>query len=270
MYSKSKLIIFLIITLFFIFPQNVMAVSITVSNYPTSISSEIFTVDAMVTGATNATNYLRVDLYKDGTTNYFGETYNGSDWYSGSEGKNYFPILIQNSSASATLQVQIGNPNISDYSGQGLYKLKVRRYTSSGSQSQNDVQSPVDIQITYSTPSPSPTESPTNPPTTTPTNPPTASPTKSPSPVPTKSSSPKPTATSTPTQFEQPEELVTTGLSFGKETTPEPTGTVLGSSKEKKKSPVLAIILITLGFGFLGYVGYLIYNMRNAKGKETN
>src|SRR5258706_6771329 len=128
--------------------KNILAVTVSVSNFPSSISSDMFNVDVLVTGAGNGTNYLRVDLYKDGTTNYFGETYNGSDWYSASTGTSYFPVQIQNSSGSATVQAQLGNPTVTNYPGPGSYKLKIRRYTSSGSQSANDTQTPVDIQIT--------------------------------------------------------------------------------------------------------------------------
>jgi hypothetical protein len=171
--------------------QKIHAVSITINSYPSSISSEIFNIQASISGATNATNYLRLDLYKEGTNNYFGETFNGSDWYTGAEGKNYFPIQIQSSSASATIQGQLGNPSINSYPGPGIYKLKLRRYTSSGSQSQNDQQTPVEIQIDYIPPTPTPTDSPTPTITTTPV--PTATPTNTPTKTPT------PTYTLTPT-----------------------------------------------------------------------
>lgn len=270
MYSNWKKIILFVIFFIFISPQKVKAVDITISSFPTSISSNIFTVDTVVTGATNATNYLRVDLYKDGTSNYFGETYNGSDWYSGSDGKSYFPILIQNSSASATLQVQLGNPSFADYSGPGLYKLKIRRYTSSGSQSQNDIQTPVDIQITYSTPSPSPTDTPTNSPTTAPTQAPTSAPTATPTtkPTPTKSPSPKPTLTPTPTESGQTDEpiilepKVLSLSTIASSSTPE--------IKKNKKPLVLPIVFVSSGLAFLCYVGYMLYNMKNAKVEEIN
>jgi hypothetical protein len=119
---------------FFVFTTPVSAVNIAITNFPTTIENlDQFQVTASISGAMNATNYLRVDLYKEATTNYFGETFNGTDWYSGSDGKSYYPIQIQNSSASATIFAQIGNPTAGQYSGPGAYKLKIRRYTSSGS-----------------------------------------------------------------------------------------------------------------------------------------
>lgn len=114
-------------------------------------------------GASSGTNYIRVDLYKDGTQNYFGETYNGSDWYSGSDGKQYFPITIidSKSTASAALQARTGVPSISDYDGQGSYKMRIRRYTTSGGQGSEDPNtSAVSVAITISTPTPTPTFTP--------------------------------------------------------------------------------------------------------------
>lgn len=250
----KKVVFAFIIFSFLIFPKKVLAVTITLNSYPTSVSSEIFNVDVTVSGATNATNYLRVDLYKDGTTNYFGETYNGSDWYSGSDGKNYFPVTIQNSSASATLQAQIGNPNTTDYLGPGTYKLKIRRYTSSGSQSQNDVQTPIDIQLTYSTPTPTPTQTPTA----SPTNTPTSTPSPTPKPTPTKSTTPKPSPSSSPTS--EPTNFISdTDVKIIENT---PIGLVAGAT-DTKKSPVVAIIFIISGIAFLGYGAFLLYNMKH-------
>ena len=188
-------VLFLFFCIYLYFPSSIQAVSVTINSFPSSISSDIFVVEASVSGATNATNYLRIDLYKEGTNNYFGETYNGSDWYFGSEGKSYFPIQVKNSSASATIQAQIGNPSTNDYPGPGTYKMKIRRYTSSGSSSSNDTQTPVDVQLTYVLPTPTPTESPT--PTSTPTLTNTPSPTQSP--TPTKTPTPTVIKTTTPT-----------------------------------------------------------------------
>ena len=184
----------------FLLPKKIYAVLITINNFPSSVSSEIFNVEASISGATNATNYLRIDLYKEGTTNYFGETFNGSDWYNGSDGKSYYPIQIQNSSASAIIQAQIGNPSNGHYPGPGIYKMKIRRYTASGSYSSNDIQTPVDINLTYVIPTPTPTETPTTNPTATQTSTPTPTQTSTPTPTktPTQTSTPTPTTKSSP------------------------------------------------------------------------
>lgn len=202
--SKKYLLLFslLVSLIAIIFPKKALAVSVNINNYPSTITeSEIFNVDVIVTGATNATNYLRIDLFKDGTTNYFGDTFNGLTWYNGSTGLNYHPIQIENSSGSATLQGKIGTPSASFYTGPGNYKLKVRRYTSSGSVASSDTQTPVNIQIITDQKTPTPTLTPTATPTEIPieTIAPTITP--SPTPIPTPLASPKPTATAgTPTK----------------------------------------------------------------------
>ena len=159
---NKKLLILFSINLFilsFVFVPKSFAVSVSFINFPINIKDENFTVTASISGASLGQNYLRVDLYKDGTSNYFGETFNGSNWYSGSEGKLYFPVTIDSSKAVlATVTGRLGDPG-TDYLGTGTYKLKIRRYTSSGSQA-SDQQTPIDIQINFSTPTPEPTLSP--------------------------------------------------------------------------------------------------------------
>lgn len=121
---------------------------VVINSFSTSITTDPFDIDVTIKGAKPGTNYLRVELYKDGTTNYFGETYNGKDWYKGSAGQSYFPVNITSASSSATINVRIGNPSSIDYPGPGDYKLRIKRYTASGN-SANDTQSPVDIKISY-------------------------------------------------------------------------------------------------------------------------
>ncbi len=184
-----KKILFLVILFFALsLPHKVFAVTISVDQYPLSISQDPFTVDVSISGASEGQNYLRVDLYKEGTINYFGETFNGADWYGGSDGKSYSSVAIDSSkTASANIQARIGTPSITEFPGAGTYKLRIRRYTASGNQASNDQQTPVDIEINYSLPTPTFTPTPTIKPTKTPT------PTKSPTPTPTT----KPSAVST-------------------------------------------------------------------------
>ncbi len=245
--------------LFFSSTNLVKAVTITINNFPSTISStDPFQVGVTISGATNATNYLRVDLYKEGTVNYFGETYNGTDWYNGSDGKIYFPIQIQNASASATITSQIGNPSSTDYTGPGTYKLKIRRYTSSGSASSNDIQTPADIQFIYSVPTPTPS------PTSVPTNVPTSSPTpiKTSSPIPTKSPTPKPTLSLFPTDSPQAEVL---GLSISETSIPDPTPI---QEESDNKPPVLAFIFI--GLGIVLICVSILYTIKHVKKNSSS
>ncbi len=112
--------------------SKVFAVTLTLDQVPATITEQSFTISASVSGASAGQNFLRVDLYKDETTNYFGETYSGTSWYNGSSGLQYAPISISSSSGSASLQGRFGSPTTTEYDGTGTYRLRVRRYTSSG------------------------------------------------------------------------------------------------------------------------------------------
>lgn len=265
---KALSTVFLLIFVNLFICSEVHAVTIVINSYPGTVNStNSFQVTASVSGAINATNYLRVDLYKDGTSNYFGETYNGSDWYSGSDGKTYFPIQIQNASASANLSFQIGNPSATDYPGPGTYKLRIRRYTSSGSPASNDLQIPVDIQINYIFPAPTPSPAPSS--TTAPT--PTPTPTKTPTPIPTKTPIPSPKKTPSPAPTPIPTNTPN-GVILGVETVfPSPQAI----DNPKTGFPLLAIVFIVLGMGLIGYS--VISIIKSAKksytigsGKENN
>lgn len=260
MYSKNKIIFFLVFLIFFISPQKIFAVSVDVINIPNTISSASFSVNVSVYGAKAGKNYLRVDLFKEETFNYFGETFNENEWYFGSTGTSYFPIDIisSTSTASAVVQAQIGEPSKTDYLGPGAYKLRIRRYTSASSYSASDSYN-VTIDI--------PTPSPTNAPTASPTKTPTPSPTPTPKPIPTKTATSKPTITPTikPKESDQPMNLIS-DIKINEET---PIGMVAGAIDEKK-SPTLAIIFIFFGTIFLGYGGYLLYNAKNDIKNKTN
>ncbi len=185
-HRNKKLLVLFSINLFivsFIFISKAFAVTVSVINLPSDIKDENFIITASISGASLGQNYLRVDLYKDGTSNYFGETFNGLNWYSGSDGKLYFPVTIDSSKiVLATVTARLGDPEINDYLGKGMYKLKLRRYTSSGSQA-SDQQTPVDIQINLLTPTPESSSAPSP----TSQSSPTASPNNSFSPVPSAS-----------------------------------------------------------------------------------
>lgn len=155
----KSLILTLILLFFGVSP--VFAVTVTTSNIPSTITDESFTFNVSVSGASGGTNYLRVDLYKEttGTPNYFGETYNSTSWYGGSTGTQYFPILIVSGQTwNGSIQGRLGNPSTTEYPGLGSYKLRARRYTSSGNAA-SDTQTPADIIINYTAPTPSPSPS---------------------------------------------------------------------------------------------------------------
>lgn len=171
-----RLIFILTVLILSLAAKPVFAVTVSLSNIPSSLSDQPFTFNVSVSGAGAGTNYLRMDLFQVNTTNYFGETYNNNSWYGDSDGKQYFPItIISGQTWNGTLQGRLGNPTIGAYPGPGPYKLKVRRYTSSGIASNGDTQTPADIQITYVLPTPTPTPSSSTTPSPSSTNNPTSS-----------------------------------------------------------------------------------------------
>lgn len=127
--------------------------------------------------------------------------------------------------------------------------------------------------VTNNLSNPNPTTAPTQAPTAQPTSAPTTTPTATttPKPTPTKTSTPKATTTPTPTEeaIENNEDSNKNQIITESETsTPTSTGLVAGA-KTENKSKTVAIILISLGIGFLGYCGYLIYNGKNATAQNT-
>lgn len=174
---------------FFFLPTPISAVSVNIINYPTTITDDAFTITASISGAATGTNYLRVDVYKEGTNNYFSETFNNSDWYSGSDGKQYLPISVKTGVVwNGAIQARIGDYSNTDYDGSGSYRIRLRRYTSSGGLGSEDASlSSVSIKLAVPTATPIPTETPE----------PTATPKISKSPtattIPTKSPTTNPT-----------------------------------------------------------------------------
>lgn len=192
-----KAIVALIVFLFFLhFVKSVFAVTVTIFNYPSTITEDAFTITASVSGATTGTNYLRIDLFKDGTTNYFGETFNSSDWYGGSTYSQYLPITIQTGvNWNGDIQGRIASPTISQYDGSGAYKIRLRRYTSGGGYTSSEANnSAVAISIVLPTSTPTPTATPTPAPTSSPTQTPTPTRTPTPTQIP-NTPTPKPSAT---------------------------------------------------------------------------
>jgi hypothetical protein len=255
-------VLIVIILLEFIFTQKVLAVTLDVSNIPATISASPFLVTISIFGANTGKNYLRVDLFKDGTINYFGETYNGNEWYLGSVGTSYFPVDIVSSNATATadVQAQIGAPSGTDYLGSGTYKLRVRRYTSTSSYSAGN---PYDIYIDLPTPTPTETPQPTQTPT--PTATPTSTPTKTPSPTPTKTPTPTPTKKPNPAESPREESSSSSKSILGIENTFS--SPVASQSQDVKNKPaIFAFILIGAGIVFIGVSLYLGFrSMKNSR-----
>lgn len=222
-----KIIVYFILLLlpFFLQPKPVLAVTVSIAESPQTIESEPFSVRVNVSGAQTGTNYLRGDIYKENTTGYFGETNNGITWYIGSDGKQYFPInTVSGQDWTGEIQVRLGSPSSTQYDGPGPYKLRIRRYTSSGNQGGEDANNSsvsITIDVPLSTPTPTPTPDPTPIPTPTPS--PTSKPIATPAPSPKTStplliSSPSPNPSSKPSQKASPNHSSQTSVILGQAT----------------------------------------------------
>lgn len=144
------------LTCYLLIVRSILAVTTSISNIPHSISTDPFTITVTVSGAGTGKNYLRIDLFKSPSTNYFGETHNTLGWYSDSDYSLYYSINIESGVVwSGDVQGRIGNPTSAQYNGPGMYKLRVRRYTSSGnynSTEANDSAADIEINASLTTP----------------------------------------------------------------------------------------------------------------------
>ena len=148
----------IIVLIVLLFPSPALAVTVNISNTPSTIKEDSFSFNVSVSGAQSGTNYLRANFYPVGTTKYFGYTYNNSSFYNGSDFTQYFPINIDSSGNwGGNLQAKLDTSS-PYYSGPGIYNLKVRRYTSSGSYIWSNE---VALSVPTNTTTPTPTSSPT-------------------------------------------------------------------------------------------------------------
>src|SRR3989338_6567798 len=105
--------------------------------------------------------YLRGAFYKEGTSQYCGYTWSGSEWYNGpytsAEGwKKLLAVTIASDSAKTEIKVKV-DLNDSRCRESGDYIFKVIRYTEAGNSS-SDEQTPLKVRIAL--PSPTATTAP--------------------------------------------------------------------------------------------------------------
>ena len=191
--------IILFIFLFFIHTTNVdAAFTLKIDNVSLS-EVKTFEDEVLVTASISglpSESYFRIAWQKSSGDTYFGYLKNNlNEWvkvFSSQDCKNYFKISDTNTT-SFGLTTKVGEDSVVE---NGIYTLKLRRYTSScSSYSDSD---PVNINILFPTPTPTPTIAPTQSPTEAPkTSSPT--PTKSPSPTSNPTKKPTPSSLSSPT-----------------------------------------------------------------------
>ncbi len=181
---------------FVLFSSSVQATSLLLSNVPETIAvDDSFTVTASFSGSKSScgskTYLLRSVLFKNSGDDLFGLTKNNQDeWTIVTESPSKFFSFTTSEEGTWSGQLSIkGDHSASGFKGQGIYQLRLDRYTQTGT-SKTESSNIIPISLLY-TPPPTPTPSASSGPTTTPR--PTATPTPSTSSGPT--TTPTPTAT---------------------------------------------------------------------------
>lgn len=248
--KKNILFILVILGLFLILAKPVNALTISISNLPTTIDKDQETEVDLYFSCAGCGDYSYIrSVFYPGGTNYFGFTRNNSGNWVGTvtDRSQYFAIAktdLVEASWSGKIKVKPDSGD-SAYIGPGEYLFKVGRYTSAGDSSA-DWSNELAIRITGPTPIPTLTATRTPDPTPTPTQIPNPTPVKTASPVPTKT--PTKTVTPTPTPEIEPDVLG--------ESANNPTSSLSGTlspeeQQNVKKFPFLAIVMIVAGLVFI-------------------
>ena len=227
--KKYLLTFFLLFLFLFIVPITSATFTFTIPQTDIEEDQEIeATVDLSVQGQGNKAYYLEGAFKKDGGSNYFGQTWNDTDWvgYTSSNSDKNLKLITTSpeGSWSGKLKVRL-DISSTQFIGSGKYILKINRFTSTGSSptsTDNDITLNVAADPT-STPtptnSPTPTDSPTPTKTPTPTKSPTLTlkPTVKASSTPTKNSSSQNDTTTLPASI-----LGTSSAELSPTITPQP------------------------------------------------
>lgn len=266
----KRLIYSFLVLFLFIFPSRVFAAAPNITSYPSSINIDTsFKLNVEMTGLSSNTLYrLRIVLASTGTSNYFGSTFNGTDWYNGTPSPiDYSKFLTITTDANGEWQGEItGKVESSDSNyngiGPGTYDLKVGRYTQSGSTAtwSNVVQT--SLLAPTATPIPSSTPTPIKTPTPTPTP---KVPTKTPTPTLSKAATSTPTKK--PTVSKEPTEVPDPTAVLGARDSADDTSSSDTESKNDEtlvkgtsaEGISLGTILIILGGLFLVACGGVVY-----------
>lgn len=259
-YFSVSLILGVLIFCFFHAPA--FAVAPTIINHPSSIDIDnSFTLSATMSGLSNNTIYrLRIAFAKTGTSDYFGSTFNGTDWYNGTPSpidySKFLTVTTDNNGAwegDILGKVETGDSNFT--TGSDTYDVKIGRYTQSGTSAtwSNIVAVSLVAPSPTPTPTPTPSAAPTSTPIPSPTKTPTPSPTpKSPTPTPIKSA---PTTKLTVTIF--PTSVLGESTKSAESGLSENSKLVIGknpSDDEKKVNPSSSNNSFPVVFIFLGIV----------------
>lgn len=228
------------------------------------------TVNLTLQGQGNKTYYLEGAFKKEGTTNYFGLTWNDTSWasYTSSNFTSLKSITTdQDGVWNGAVKVKLDESS-SLYADSGTYILRLKRFTTGGSSSwaDNDITLVVNAPAT---PTPTPTPSPT------PAATPTPSATTQPFPTTKKTSTPTPSLKSSPTPSLNPSptasaKLISTkSVIAGVTKTPTPSYSPSSSASAKVKvaSEKQNNLFVYVGIAFIifgiSFSLYLIFKKRH-------
>ena len=275
MKKQVPLLLGLFILLFF--PHHVFAASFDLQNAPSQIgTSDEYTVDVTLSISVpdGTVYYLRGAFYKQGTSNYCGYTWNGSNWFNGpytADWKQLLKITIVNHSWSGQVKAKIDSSD-SGCNSSGAYQFRLERFndtSSDGGGTFNDTQNEQTVTVIIPTPTPTPTDVPT--PTATPklpTSTPTPkTPTATPTIKPTKILSPTPTLNPAEQEVGKDQSILADAIAPTDIPTisPSPTTAVLGATTGPN---IKAIIFYSLGGILFVICGILLF--RQYKLSQSN
>ncbi len=276
---KISIVFFYFFLLFFILLPQSFAVAPSIITSPSSIIVDTpFTVSATMSGlSANAIYHLRLAFALPGSSNYFGSTFNGTNFYNGTPSPinyaNFYSITTDSAGGwfgNIQGQVESSDPNFTK--GNGSYDLKIGRYTQNGTTATWS-KPPVAITVVGASSIPSPSPSPTKTPTK---KSPAKSPTKAPAtPAPTqKISSSIPSSEQVLSTAISPKINIPTSV-LGQSTKSAAATSSSKVNNTKKEVKVLGnnqnnIFKILIGVGGLFVITCAILLFRYFKNKESN
>ncbi len=252
-------------------PKTVSALDFGVSGAPETIFEDTaFPITFTLSQSSTATSvaYLRAVFYQEGTTKYFGYTQNQSGtWVNSTSDKTQFYTLTVGPDGSASGQIWAKlDLTHSYFTGAGVYKIKLGRYTSSNDTCAdwtNELETAVTVH-----PSPVPSPNPSLPPSPTPT------PTPSPSPIPSPSLIPSPRPSPSIALLSSPGTVAgetTVDLSAFGVASPQPS-TSPSSTPTPRLNSTRARFALIVGSGLVllsiaSYLGFRLYRHRHIMGE---
>lgn len=157
MCSRLKIVLlFPVIGFLFFCPPKVLAAFNIDSVSPTTITSpdEVITLSVSATNLDNIQQYFQAAITKEGESDYFGFTNNGTDWKKYESKPDYttcYPFTPINKIWSGQIQAKIDTTD-SGYDGPGNYTIKLIKYITSSSGASSNNTATININLVSDSP----------------------------------------------------------------------------------------------------------------------